>query len=266
VLIVKDITDLLEAFAPLKYQEPYDNSGLLVGDSYSAIKGILICLDVTEEVLDEAIDLGFNMVISHHPLIFRGIKNVSGKRRVESCLVKAIKNDINIYACHTNADSVIKGVNGKIADKLSINDIQILSDASGINKDEQVGLGIVGNLETEMSETEFLEIVKKTFKCECIRHSAFTGKKVKRIAVCGGSGSEFIEDAVKNGASVFLTGEAKFHEFFTQGMDLMLIDAGHFETEQFTKELFLELISKKFPTFAVRITTMEKNPVKYYYQ
>lgn len=265
-MIVKDITDLLEAFAPLKYQEAYDNSGLIVGDYNAEIKGVLICLDVTEEVLDEAIDLGFNMIVSHHPLIFRGIKNIKTKRRIDSCLVKAIKNDINIYACHTNADSVINGVNGKIAEKLCMRDIQILSEVSGNNNDEHFGLGIVGNLETEIDEEEFLKIIKRTFKCKCVRHSALTGKKVKCLAVCGGSGSEFVENAIRSGASVLLTGEAKYHEFFTQGMEIMLVDAGHYETEQFTKELFLDIISKKFPTFAVRISTVENNPVKYYYQ
>lgn len=255
---------LIEDFAPLSYQEDYDNAGLILGKRDDVLKGILICLDVTEPVIDEAISLGYNLILSHHPLIFKGLKSITGKSHEEECLVKAIKKDISIYAGHTNVDSVRNGVNGKIAEKLGLENCHILIPGSSENKKGQEhGLGMVGDLPSAESEAEFLERVKTTFQCQCLRHSILTGKLVKRVAVCGGAGSEFLADAKVAGADVFLTGEAHFHEFFTQGQHIMLIDAGHYETEQFTKEVFLDLISKKFPTFAVRVSMCETNPVFY---
>ena len=264
MVTVNDISILMENFAPLSYQEDYDNAGLIVGKSDLVLKGILICLDVTEPVIDEAISLGYNMILSHHPLIFKGVKSITGKSYVDDCLVKAIKNDIAIYAGHTNVDSVYYGVNGKMAELLGLLNCRILVPEPLKNGSEQEhGLGMVGDLPVAEHEDDFLKRVKTTFRCQYIRHSVPTGRLVKRVAVCGGAGSAFLEDAKKAGADVFLTGEARHHEFFTQGQHIMLIDAGHYETEQFTKEVFFELISKKFSTFAVRISTCEKNPVYY---
>lgn len=262
---VKDVCLLIEEFAPLSYQESYDNSGLIFGDLETQLTGVLICLDISEPVIDEAICLGYNMIISHHPLIFRGIKNLTGNGHVELCLIKAIKHDIAIYGGHTNVDSVINGVNGKIAEKLGLNNIEILTPENNrTDLSEKHGLGIIGELNIPIKEEEFLELVKKTFSCSTLRHSSLIGKSVKKVAVCGGSGSEFIINAKNAGATVFLTGESSFHEYFTEGMGIMLVDAGHYETEQYTKELFFELISKKIPTFAVRISTEEQNPVHYF--
>ncbi|HEY5499962.1 MAG TPA: Nif3-like dinuclear metal center hexameric protein [Bacteroidales bacterium] len=258
---VNDICEIMEDFAPLSYQETYDNAGLILGSRDACLKGVLVCLDVTEPVLDEAISLGFNMIVSHHPLIFKGIKSITGSNYIEDCLVKAIKNDVAIYAGHTNVDSVREGVNGKMAEKLGLEQCHILAPASTGN--EEFGLGMVGNLPVGESELDFLQRVKKTFHCQRLRHSALTGKTILRVALCGGSGSEFIVQARAAGADVFLTGEARFHEFFTQGHNILLIDAGHYETEQFTKEVFFDLISKKLPTFEVRISRAEINPVYY---
>lgn len=262
---VNDICQLIENFAPLSYQETYDNAGLIFGSRNVSLTGVLICLDVTEAVVDESIDLGFNMIVSHHPLIFKGIKSLTGKNHIENCLVKAIKNDVAIYAGHTNVDSVQHGVNGKMAEKLGLLNCRILvpGSVSGSLDGEEYGLGMVGDLPAEESETDFLNRVKETFLCQRLRYSEPTGKPVRKVALCGGSGSEFIEQAKAAGADVFLTGEARFHEFFTQGQNIMMIDAGHYETEQFTKEVFFDLISKKFPTFAVRVSGSEKNPVYY---
>jgi len=261
---VQDICTLLEDFAPLAYQEPYDNAGLILGKPDMQLTGVLVCLDVSESVIDEALGLGFNMIVSHHPLIFKGIKTLTGNGHVEGCIIKSIKNDLAIYSGHTNVDSVIDGVNGKIAEKLGLRNICILApenSESGIY--EQHGFGIVGELEKQMDENEFLNFVKAVLNCKYLRHSSLIGKPIIKVAVCGGSGSEYLVNAKKEGATVFLTGESRFHEYFTEGMGIMLVDAGHYETEQFTKELFFELISKKFPTFAVRISTVEKNPVLY---
>lgn len=265
MITVQDICTLLEKFAPLEYQESYDNAGLILGKREMSLTGVLVCLDVSEPVINEALRLGCNMIVSHHPLIFKGIRSLTGNGRIDECLVKSIKNDLAIYGGHTNVDSVINGVNGKISEKIGLMDLSILAPKNPSScPDEQHGSGIVGNLETEMDENEFLKHVKTIFGCNLLRHSALTGRPVKRVAVCGGSGNEFIENAKIAGATVFLTGEARYHDFFTEGMGIMLIDAGHYETEQFTKELFFELISKKFPTFAVRISTVEKNPVYYF--
>ena len=260
---VQDICTLLESVAPLAYQESYDNAGLIVGNGYTVVTGVMICLDVSEPVIDEAIRNGCNLIISHHPLIFKGLKNITGNGRVVACLVKAIKHDLAIYASHTNLDSVLNGVNGMIARKIGLKDAEVLVPNQPFNASEPYGLGVVGNLETAVDEDEFLHLVKQTFKCQCLRYSVLTGKKVQRVAVCGGSGSEFLNQAKLAGATVFLTGEAHYHEFFTEGQDILLIDAGHFETEQFTKELFFEIISKKSPTFAIHISAAEKNPVNY---
>lgn len=264
MVTVNDLCILMEDFAPLSYQEDYDNAGLILGKREVELKGVLICLDVTEPVIDEAISLGYNLILSHHPLIFKGVKTITGKSHVEECLVKAIKNDISIYAGHTNVDSVRNGVNGKMADKLGLLNCNILIPRSSKNEEGQEhGLGMVGYLPVAESEVEFLERVKTTFRCQYLRHSTLTGRLVKRVALCGGAGSEFLAEAKAAGADVFLTGEARYHEFFTQGQHIMLIDAGHYETEQFTKEVFLDLISKKFPTFAVRVSMCETNPVCY---
>jgi len=261
---VRDICNLLEDFAPLSYQESYDNAGLILGNRDAKLHGVLICLDVTEAVIDEAIYLVFNMILSHHPLIFKGLKSITGKTYVEDCLVKAIKQDIAIYAGHTNVDSVLPGVNGKIAEKLGLLNTRILvPGTTDLRSTEEYGLGVIGDLPEAANELDFLNLVKNTFNCSSIRYSLLTGKPIRKVAVCGGSGSEFLEQAKKAGADVFLTGEARYHEFFTQGQDILLIDAGHYETEQFTKEVFFDLISKKFPTFAVRISKAEINPVYY---
>jgi len=264
MLTVNDICMLMEDFAPLSYQEDYDNAGLILGKRDAVLKGILICLDVTESVIDEAISLGYNMILSHHPLIFKGVKSITGKSYVEQCLVKAIKNDISIYAGHTNVDSVRNGVNGRMAMKLGMQNCRILVPGSlESTVGQEYGLGMIGDLPVSESETDFLYRVKTTFRCKYLRHSVFTGKLVKRVAVCGGAGSEFLAKAQAADADVFLTGEAHYHEFFTQGQNIMLIDAGHYETEEFTKEIFFDLISNKFPTFALRISMCETNPVYY---
>ena len=264
MITVDDICRVLENFAPLSYQETYDNAGLILGSRNVELTGVMVCLDVTEAVIDEAIELGDNMIVSHHPLIFKGIKSITGKNYIENCLVKAIKNDIAIYAGHTNVDSVQEGVNGKMAEKLGLLNCRILVPGTSESFDgKEYGLGMIGNLPAGESEMNFLHKVKTTFHCQRLRHSELTGKTIQRVAVCGGSGSEFIEQAKAAGADVFLTGEARYHEFFTKGQNILMIDAGHYETEQFTKEVFFDLISKNFPTFAVRISRAEKNPVYY---
>jgi dinuclear metal center YbgI/SA1388 family protein len=260
-MIAGDICTLLEDFAPLSFQESYDNAGLVMGQRSTTVTGVLIALDVTEAVLDEAVSLGYNMIVTHHPLIFKGIRTITGSTHTENCLIKAIKNDIILYAGHTNVDSVRGGVNEKMAEKLGLINLQILVPING-EKPEH-GLGMIGELPEYQNETDFLNLVKSTFHCKRLRHSVPTGKKIRKVAVCGGSGAEFLEHARTLGADAFVTGEARYHEFFTQGQNILFIDAGHYETEQFTKEVFFDLISKNLPTFGVRISEVEINPVHY---
>ena len=259
---VGDICALLEEFAPLSLQESYDNAGLILGNPAQVVTGVLIALDVTDAVLDEAIELGCNVIITHHPLIFAGIKHINGKNHTEQCLIKAIKNDLALYAGHTNVDSVRGGVNDRMADKLKLSERCLLSNSG--NTQSETGLGIVGYLPKSYSEIEFLELVQTTFHSQRIKHSKLNGRNIRKVALCGGAGSNFLETAQKSGADVFLTGESKYHEFFVQADDILLVDAGHYETEQYTKEVFFELLSKKLPTFAVRISAVESNPVHYF--
>jgi dinuclear metal center YbgI/SA1388 family protein len=261
MVTVGDLCAHLERFAPLSLQESYDNAGLIVGRRDQRIEGILICLDVTTEVIAEALQLGCNTIVSHHPLLFRPLKRVNGSSHTERCLVEAIKNDIAIYAGHTNVDAVRGGVNERMADKLGLLNRSIL--VPGPSKEVENGLGMIGDLPEPLSENDFLERVKQTFGCAMVRCSRLRNRPIRTVALCGGSGSGFLKDALERGADVFLTGEAKYHEFSEYASEILLVDAGHYETEQFTKDVFFEVISKILPTFAVRISTVETNSVQY---
>lgn len=257
---VRDICTLVENFAPLKLQEDYDNAGLILGDPAAQVKAVLVCLDVSEAVLDEALEKGCNMVVSHHPLIFRGIKSITGKNPQERTLIKAIQNKIAIYAGHTNVDAVMDGVNGKICEKLNLSSTAILVPKENMSN---VGAGMTGFLTRALEEKDFLILLKQVFGSKMLRHSALTGRKINKVAVCGGSGSELIPAAIAEGADAFITADVKYHRFAEVDDKLLLIDAGHYETEQFTKDLFLELISKNIANFAVHSSQRETNPVFY---
>jgi len=362
---IKDIAGFLESFAPLRLQESYDNAGLIVGNSSTEVTGVLITLDVTEEVLDEAIRENCNLVVAHHPVVFSGLKKITGKNYVERSVLKAIKNDIALYAAHTNLDSVEGGVNGKICEKLGLENCRILQPADGLlkklvtfipvdhaeavrqavfsagaghignydscsfnlhgqgtfrgsettnpfvgkkgeqhyeneirletifpsylqgqivsallkthpyeevaydiypleNSFNQVGMGMIGTLPEEKSETEFLKQLKETFGPGTIRHTALLNKKVSKVAVCGGAGSFLLKQAISAGADFFVTGDFKYHQFFDAENKIVIADVGHFESEQFTKELFYELLTKNFSKFAVRLSGVNTNPVFYF--
>ena len=361
---VKSICELIEEVAPLSLQESYDNAGLLVGDSQMEIKSILITIDITEEVMNEAIGKNCNLIVSHHPLIFSSLKRLTGQNEVQRCVAKAIKHDIAIYAAHTNLDNVLAGVSGKMAEKIGLKDIQILhpkqntllklvtyvpqlysysireaifeagagqignydwcsfnAEGTGTfranekarpfvgNIDElhsepevrievilpeylkykvleamlkvhpyeepaydfiplqnawnQVGAGVVGELDEAEDELEFLTRIKAIFNNPTIKHTSFLGKKIKRVALCGGSGSSFLPDAIRAKADVYISGDFKYHEFFDAEKRILIADIGHFESEQFTKEIFFEIITKKMPTFAVQISDSKTNPINY---
>ncbi len=361
---IKDITNYLEQLAPLSYQESYDNSGLLVGSRDLEISGVSITLDVTEEVIDEAIKNGDNLIIAHHPLIFKGLKSLTGKHWVEKCVLKAIKNDIAIYAIHTNLDHVHTGVNAKISEKLGLTKLEVLSpkkdtlsklvtfvptankqtileamyaagagqignydhcsfQTSGIgtfrpgdqanphigknnedesveetrievifpshdsgkviaaltdshpyeevayyltslnNDNQEVGAGMIGELPESIPAMEFLQLLKDKMNTECVRHTELCKSEIKKVAVCGGAGSFLLTKAKNKRADVFISGDFKYHDFFEAENKIIIADIGHYESEQFTKDLLYDILSKKFTNIAFRLSEVLTNPINY---
>jgi len=364
-LKVKELTSYLEEICPLNYQESYDNCGLITGDKEKNITGVLLCLDSTEEVLKEAVNLKYNVVIAHHPILFSPIKKLTGKTYSERAIIYAIKNDLCIYAMHTNLDNIRIGVNNKIAEKIGLKNLSILSPKNGLlrklvtfspvkdsgkvrealfaagagkiggydecsfnaegtgtfkagentnphvgKKHEQhhekeerietiypkhlenkvieallkthpyeevaydiyplevphknVGSGMVGELEKPLKEKVFLSLLKKTMKLSGIRYTPLKTKSIKKVAVCGGSGSFLLPDAIAGGADVFVTADFKYHQFFDAEDKIMIADIGHYESEQFTPEILNAFIKEKFTTFATRISKTSTNPVNYF--
>ncbi len=265
---VSEILSYITEIAPIHWQESYDNSGLLVGDANALVDKVLLTLDLTEDVIDEAIENSFHLVISHHPLIFKGLKNILVDDTIGRIITKAIKHDISIAAMHTNVDNSFYGVNRVLAEQFGLKDLQILcpqqSAVSSQYLETPVGSGMVGSLENEMSENDFLKLIKGKLNVGAIRHSELLGKPVKKIAICGGSGAFLINDAKRCDADVYVTADLKYHDFFDADNEILIVDAGHFETEQFTKQLFADIILKKNPKFAVQISRVNTNSVNYF--
>ena len=268
---IKEICQFLETLAPLSLQESYDNAGLIIGNPNTELKAILISLDVIEETIDEAIEKEVNLIISHHPIIFSGLKKINGKNSTEKIIIKAIQNNIAIYASHTNLDSVLGGVNDILAQKLNLKNTKFLRP----KKDEltklvlentfsKVGEGMIGELEIPLDEKFFFENLKKNLKLNIIRHTKFLNKKIKKIAICGGSGSFLIKDAISQNADVFITGDIKYHQFFEAENKIILADIGHYESEIHTKNIFYELLSKKLTNFAIYLSDVNTNPIFYF--
>ena len=361
---IKDILDYLENWAPPTYQEDYDNSGLITGSHQNALTGVMIALDCTEKVVDEAIGKGCNLIVAHHPIVFRGLKKLTGKTYIERTMIKAIKNDMAIYAIHTNLDHIATGVNGKIATQLWLmhtailrprqdtlsklttfipkNDTERVMEAlhsagagmignyrncsfrvSGTgtflpaenanptigsvgslekvhedrvevifpahlkskilqslfnahpyeevayylhnlsNTDNQTGSGMIGELESPMHVMHFLDVLKKKLRVNVIRHTEPVKETIQKIALCGGSGSFLLPDAIARGADVFISGDFKYHEFFDAENHLIIADIGHYESEQFTKELIYDKLVEKFTNIALHFTEVNTNPIKY---
>ncbi len=364
-MILKQLIAEIEKFAPLAYQESYDNCGLLTGHKEQEITGAILCLDCTEAVIEEAIRKKCNVILAHHPIIFGGLKKINGNTYVERTIIKAIQNNIAIYACHTNLDNVKLGVNKKIADKLglintrilapkktllkklvtfvpkthlkqvqeslfqagagnignydscsfslegigsfrgnehsnpfigekgklsleketrlelifeTIHEFQIISALKQTHPYEEVaydiyqlentyqhiGSGMVGELETPISEMEFLERLKSVFMLKLIKHTPLLNKSIKKVALCGGSGSFLLKNAIHSKSDIYISSDFKYHEFFDAENQILIADIGHYESEQFTPEIFYEIISNKFPTFASYLTETNTNPVNYF--
>jgi dinuclear metal center YbgI/SA1388 family protein len=362
---IKDIINFLESIAPPALQESYDNAGLIVGNQGEEVSGILITLDVTEAVIDEAINKKANLIVAHHPIVFSGLKKITGKNYIERSLIKAIKNDIAIFSAHTNLDNIPNGVNGKICKKLGLENCKILDPAKGMlkklvtfipvddaqkvrdavfsagagsignydlcsfnttgegtfragkncnpyvgeietthsekeirfetifpsylqgriinallqshpyeevaydiysleNSYKQAGSGMIGTLPEEKNPEDFLQQIKETFNTGIIKHTSFTGKKIKKVAVCGGAGSFLLNKAIAQNADIFISGDFKYHQFFDAEERIIIADIGHFESEQFTKELFYELLTKNLPKFAIHLSEVNTNPIFYF--
>jgi len=258
---IKDILSILESVAPPHLQESYDNAGLIVGDPEATVTGVLFCLDSTEAVVNEAVEKGCNLVVAHHPIVFRGLKRLNGTNYVERTVMLAIRQNVAIYAIHTNLDNVYHlGVNTKIAEKLGLTNTRILAPKPG---QVDIGAGLLGELPTPVPEIEFLQNAKKNLRTNCVRHTALRGKIVRTVAVCGGSGSFLLPEALRAGADAFVTADFKYHEFFDAEGKLVIADIGHFESEQFTIELLHDIVREKFPTFALHLTEVNTNPVFY---
>jgi dinuclear metal center YbgI/SA1388 family protein len=260
-MYIADITSILEAIAPPHLQESYDNSGLIVGRPDTEVTGILFSLDATPEVIEEAIAKGCNLVVSHHPIVFRGLKRFNEANYVERSVMAAIRHGVALYAIHTNLDNVLyKGVNTKIAEHLGLQDLKILAPKAGST---DTGSGVVGFLSVEMSDLAFLQQLKQTMQAGCVRHTALLGRPVRKIAVCGGAGSFLLPEARRAGADVFVTADYKYHEFFDAEGDIIIADIGHYESEQYTIQLLFDIIWEKYPTFALHLTGVRTNPVFY---
>ena len=363
-LKIGDIIRHLESVAPPAYQESYDNSGLLIGQPDQEVSGLLITLDCTERVVEEAIERGCNLIVAHHPIVFKGLRKLTGNNYVERTVIMAIRNDIGIYAIHTNLDNVNTGVNKKICDKIGLVNTSILSakkqvltklvafvprqhtetvldalyaagagqignydncsfsvDGSGTfrpnekahptigerlvqetvpetrvevifpsyaesrvvealkkthpyeevayyvsnlnNANQEVGSGMVGELEAPLEPLEFLKRLKKSMDLKVIRHTLLIDQAVRKVAVCGGSGSFLLPQAIQAGAQVYISADFKYHEFFDAEGRTIIADIGHYESEVFTKDLLVEVLTKKFPTFAINFSRTVTNPISY---
>lgn len=255
---LQDICTVLERLAPLQLQDEWDNSGLQVGFPQTEISGILIALDITEQIVDEAIEQECNLIVSHHPLLFKGLRQVSDATYQQRCVVRALAAGISIYSAHTSLDNAPGGVNHKIAAMLGLQHLRWLSPKEGFD----AGSGLVGDLPEPEADRAFLRRVKDTFGVQCLRHSAPDGRLIRRVALCGGAGAFLLGDAVRARADCFLSGEFHYHDYF-ENRGVLLAELGHYQSEQFTQDLLLEYITTECPGLRVVKTAQNTNPICY---
>ena len=260
-MTIRRIVDALETLAPLAYQEDYDNAGLQVGLIDDEVTGVLLCLDITEEIVDEAVRKGCNLVVSHHPLIFRPLRHVTGATYQERCVMKALRNGVALYSAHTNLDNAEDGVNYRIASLIGLEDLQWLEEKPGADG-RSCGSGVVGNLPAPEAAEAFLARLKRVFGIECLMHTDPAGAVISRVALCGGSGSFLMDAARAKGADCFITGEISYHHFFDAD-GLLLVAMGHYQSEQFTKDLLRDFLAARFPGLRLEMTEIDTNPIHY---
>lgn len=260
MLKVSDICRVIESFAPLSLQEGYDNAGLQVGNADAEVTAILLCLDVTEDTVREAKERRCNLIVSHHPLIFKGLKNLTGADQTQRIVMEALKEDIAIYSAHTNLDSATEGVSFEMAQMLNLSNTRVLVPSE---KDPGVGLGIIGEFKNPVPQLEFLRNVKETFAVKALRYSGQSQHIVVRtVALCGGSGASFIGDALRAGADAYLSGDFKYHDYTTYGLDILIADIGHHESELCSRRILSRIIREAFPDCITYFAESETNPIK----
>ncbi len=252
----------LERFAPLPLQESWDNAGLQLGLTEAEVSGALLCLDVNEEIVDEAIRKGCNLIVSHHPLLFRGLKQICGQDYVQRCVIKAIKNDIVIVSMHTNMDNARDGVNWKMAERLGLVNSQFFAQkvVDGI----EAGSGVVGELPEAMAAQGFVELVKRQFDVQCALCNELLQRPIRKVALCGGAGDFLLPDALREGADAFITGEMHYHQYFGYEQQIQICVIGHYQSEQYTSEIFRDIIQRECPGVRTEIAETSTNPIYYY--
>ena len=257
---IKQVLSALERFAPLPLQESWDNAGLQIGLTEAEVSGALLCLDVTEQVIDEAVAKGCNLVVSHHPLLFRGLKQVSDANDVQRTVRKAIKHDVCVISMHTNLDNAKGGVNFKMAEKLGA---MVLNGACENDSLEKVPM-VVAELPEALDARQFVAHVKRCFSVECAHCNELLQRPIKKVAICGGAADFMLDEAIASGADAFITGEMHYHSYFGHEQEIQICVIGHYESEQFTSEIFREIIEKACPGVACQIAETNTNPIKYY--
>ncbi len=259
-MIIKQITEVIERFAPLGWQESYDNAGLIVGRPDDEVHKALLAVDVTEEVLDEAETEGCDIVLTHHPIVFHALKRFNSADPVQRCVERAIRSRIALYACHTNLDSAPGGMSWRLAEMLGVGKLEVLQPSEA---GEGVGFGVVGELPESADTVEFMRFIQRRLEVKAIRHSDITTSAVRRVAVCTGAGASLIGDARRAGADIYITADLKYNDFMTPDKALTVADIGHFESEYCAIELLFDILSKNLCTFAVRKSERSRNPVNY---
>ena len=258
---IKEVLCALEKFAPLPLQESWDNAGLQVGLTETEVSGALLCLDVNERIVDEAVKKGCNLIVSHHPLLFRGLKTISDLTDVQRTVMKVIENHLCVVSMHTNMDNAKGGVNFRIAEKLGLSDIQFFASkqVDGI----EAGSGVTGLLSAPMAADDFVLAVKKAFGVECAMCNELLRRPVHKVAICGGAGDFLLDEALKAGADAFITGEMHYHQYFGYEQKIQICVIGHYQSEQFTTEVFQTIIQKACPGVKTLIAETNTNPILY---
>ncbi len=258
---IKEIISVIEEAAPLCLQENYDNSGLLVGSADAEVDSALLCVDITEAVLDEALRLGAGLIISHHPIIFHPLKHITGTTYIERVVAKAIINNVALYACHTNLDSAPDGMSRRLGNLLGLRNVVLLGEPSIC--DPRAGLGVVGELPEAMTLHDFLRFVKKTLNVGAVKYSGVGDPEIRRVAICTGAGASMTGHARRAGADLFVSSEFRYNDFLDAAAGMVIADVGHFESEYCAIDLVYDIITKKIPTFALHKSSESVNPVNY---
>ncbi len=268
---IYQVVDALEHYAPLPLQEGYDNAGLQVGLTEAVeVSGALLCLDVTEAVVDEAIRKGCNLIVSHHPLIFRKLARISDENYLQRTVRKAIKNDITIVSMHTNMDAAMGGVNFKIAEKLGLRNLRFFGGEKEIDG-VKGGEGVIGEITDEtdtlhadgIAADDLVLMLRERFQVECVQCNQLLRRPIRKVALCGGAGSFLLDAAIAAGADAFITGEMHYHEFFGHEQEIQICVIGHYQSEQFTSEIFRSIITEKCPGVKCEISEINTNPIIY---